>query len=372
MSKLIKTIWLVSLGLMLVASLGVNAGQAETADINNLPSPLPEEYSSDGGQITTIYAPEEEAYALMDYWTLERRRAAKPMPLPTYIANASGGDNEEYLGDPGSTRGKWPNTNANWVAKFEYPQEWLAARGTLEQNSTAESDFVNYGTGEVFTSYLTNYYGVMWKYYPNKAIGRLYLNGGYCTASVISPTVIVTAAHCVYDTDTQSWIGGWTFVPADRNGAAPYGTFSWSSARILTAWKGTADTIYDVAVIKLKPNSAGRDVSYYVGYLGRSWNWGYTQNLFAVGYPGNLNSGRYTYTCAAESFRADTDVLGMGCDMTFGSSGGPWMRKYAPNRGGALNLVFSVVHGGDPSVQTFYGVRFTSNNIVPLCNNFCN
>jgi hypothetical protein len=41
------------------------------------------------------------------------------------------------------------------------------------------------------------------------AIGKLFLNGGYCSASVISGNnIIVTAAHCCWDRTKNNWIGG--------------------------------------------------------------------------------------------------------------------------------------------------------------------
>src|SRR5579863_3178054 len=56
------------------------------------------------------------------------------------------------------------------------------------------------------------------------AIGKLFLNGGYCSASVISgKNIIVTAAHCCWDRTKNNWIGGWSFAPAYNNGNAPYG-----------------------------------------------------------------------------------------------------------------------------------------------------
>ena len=78
--------------------------------------------------------------------------------------------------------------------------------------------------------------------------------------------------------------------------------------------------------------------------------------------------------CAAESFSPSAacggnTVLNMGCNMTGGSSGGPWVNGY---RGG--NWVNSVVSGYDNASctgtfgQTFNGPRFTSTNIVALCN----
>ncbi len=181
-----------------------------------------------------------------------------------------------------------------------------------------------------------NFFAQMRTDFPYSAIGKLYITGeGYCTASVISPNnIIVTAAHCVYDTVANKWFTGWIFVPADNNGAAPYGAFPWVSARILTAWKNASGAVrrYDIALITMDKNSNGDSLSSSVGWLGRSWNFSYIQHMHAFGYPSNIDS-RYTRACAAESFSGGTDVLGMGCDMTYGSSGGPWIRVFTPYQG---------------------------------------
>jgi hypothetical protein len=55
--------------------------------------------------------------------------------------------------------------------------------------------------------------------------------------------------------------------------------------------------------------------------------------------------------------------------MTYGSSGGPWIRDYRTG-----NHVDSVVHGCVSQSctgtfgKTFNGASFTTNNIVTLCN----
>src|SRR5215472_1412128 len=68
------------------------------------------------------------------------------------------------------------------------------------------------------------------------AIGKLFLNGGFCSASVISgKNIIVTAAHCCWDRTKNTWIGGWSFAPAYNNGNAPYGVFNWAQARVLNS-----------------------------------------------------------------------------------------------------------------------------------------
>jgi len=368
MSAKFKTLVIViTLVLLGAVTLGAYAQQAETIELGALPSSSPIETLSSDGETVSIKAPPGEAEYLMDYWTLERRRAAKPLAFQPDFAEDLETSAVELVGEPGFAEGKSPRAKSNAVAKTQFPEAWDAPRGVLEPD--LESDYGiggDYGTMNVFTSYLTNYYSSMWKIYPYKSVGKLYITGGgYCSASVISTMTIVTAAHCVYDTARNTWLKGWTFVPADRNGNAPYGSYAWSRATVLTNWMGAGGRRHDVAVIRLRNNSSGRKVSYYTGWLGRSWNYSYTQNLHAQGYPSNLRSGKFTYTCTAETFKKSYDVLGMGCNMTFGSSGGPWIRKFAPYKGGYVN---SVVSGGTPGINTFYGARFTSRNIVVVCN----
>lgn len=206
------------------------------------------------------------------------------------------------------------------------------------------------------------------------AIGKLFTNSGTCSASVISGNnIIVTAAHCCWDRSKKGWIGGWSFTPAYNNGNAPYGTFNWAQARVLNSWINNGDIASDVCLIALQNDSAGHGVTYYTGWLGRSWNYGSALSQHALGYPGNIGSGNTLQLCTSESFSPSsscggTGVLNTGCSMTYGSSGGPWIRDY---RSG--NHVDSVVHGYDSTSctgtfgQTFDGARFTSNNIVTLC-----
>jgi len=207
------------------------------------------------------------------------------------------------------------------------------------------------------------------------SIGKLFTNSGTCSASVISGNnIIVTAAHCCWDRSKKNWIGGWSFSPAYNNGNAPYGTFAWSGARVPNSWINNGDVASDVCLISLQNDSAGHSVTYYTGWLGRSWNYGSALSQHALGYPGNIGGGNTLQLCASESFSPSAScggagVLNTGCSMTYGSSGGPWIRDYRTG-----NHVDSVVHGYDSSSctgtfgQTFNGARFTTNNIVTLCN----
>jgi V8-like Glu-specific endopeptidase len=323
------------------------------------------------GQTVTITASPQQQAAALETWTLEARAAAKPMPFPSVSLDANLPVIEEAEENGAAVSiapGGAPHPRADRVARRQYRKEWRENGSELEIQEALAAPF---GTAAIFTSYRGNKFAKMWKQYPYVAVGKLYITGGgYCSASVISPNnIIVTAAHCVWDVAGGGFYPGWTFVPAERNFNAPYGTFPWASATVLTAWTTTGATQYDIAVIALGNNTAGNPVTFYTGWLGRSWDWPYVQHHHAIGYPSNLPKGtKQTYICAAESFSGGTDVLSMGCDMTFGSSGGPWIRHFAPYTVGAVNFVNSVVSGGVPGSDTFSGARFTSGNIVVLCN----
>lgn len=338
----------------------------------------PSSAPSQTAQTISITASPADQAAALKYWSLEARRTAKPMAFPSASLETLPRQlsPEEPSGQPGSAPARLPDPQAAAVARSEFPEAWAAIPNGSQTPLGPSAPAGTYG---VYTSFLANYYDQLRWGMPYNTVGKLYIQGGgYCTASVISPkNIIVTAAHCVFNTEIghNHWEAGWTFVPADRDGNAPYGSFPWSSARILNNWKtaatSTAGRRYDVAVITLGNNSAGNSVTYYTGNMGRAWNQGYGQELFAFGYPSNLTNGtKYTFICAAESKYKLTDVMGMGCNMQWGSSGGPWIKKFAPYTYGSVNQVNSVVSGGYSDStwgNTFYGARFSSSNIVPLC-----
>jgi V8-like Glu-specific endopeptidase len=208
----------------------------------------------------------------------------------------------------------------------------------------------------------------------NAAIGKLFTSSGTCSASVVSgKNIIVTAAHCCWNRTNNSWIGGWSFAPGYNNGKAPYGVFNWADARVPNSWINNGDIPSDVCLIRLQNDSAGHPVTYYTGWLGRSWNYPPSQPMRALGYPGNIGGANNLESCSAQSSAQPGNcgggVLNMACNMTYGSSGGPWIRDY-----GSGNHVDSTVHGyinqqctGNFG-QVFNGPQFTSSNIVALCN----
>lgn len=289
-------------------------------------------------------------------WTEAERAKAEPMEWIAEDAPAEA--QAPTQGTPGTMEGQPANPAALAEAQQLYPSAWESLAGE-------EPDSM--GTPGIFTRYPHNYYTSMWTAYPNATIGKLYFtnaSGGssYCTASVISPTVIVTAAHCLY---SGGWSSNVVFVPADRFGAAPYGSFTANNFWVMGSWITTGTRNWDVGVVRLNPDAAGRNVSYYTGWLGYAWNYSYVLSLHTIGYASNLST-QYTHLCAAESYYGgSTDVIDMGCDMTYGSSGGPWIMNWGPFSAGYVDAVVS--GPGTVFGTTIRGPRFSSANIIPLC-----
>ena len=168
------------------------------------------------------------------------------------------------------------------------------------------------------------------------------------------------------------------FVPAERDGVAPYGEWTWDQVFFPTDWVNarysSAGMKNDMAVISFPfTDGGGMTVSDYVGWLGRVYNLDAKQELHAIGYPiqtTNPVSGElYSFTCAAEAFQKGSDVLGLGCDMQ-SADGSPWIYKFTPYFYSVGNYVNAVTSGGIYGKtwgNTLYGPKFRSYNIEALC-----
>ncbi|CAN7499246.1 trypsin-like serine protease [Trinickia sp. LjRoot230] len=237
-------------------------------------------------------------------------------------------------------------------------------------------------------------------YYAFRPTGKLFFNIGtatyVCSASLLKPGVVVTAAHCVANFGRQQFYSNWVFVPAYSNGSAPYGVWPTASAAVLSAYYTGSDPCAvsgvvcqdDVAVLILNPQS-GVYAGNRTGWYGYGWN-GYGFNGSAqalinqLGYPVALDSGALmerndSQGYGAPSFSNNTII---GSLMTGGSSGGPWHVNLgvAPILAGtsfgnaaARNTVVGVTSWGytDTTVKQQGASPFTSANVVPLVNYAC-
>jgi len=211
--------------------------------------------------------------------------------------------------------------------------------------------------------------------YPYRTVGKLTFSAGYCTASLIRRSVIVTAAHCIQNFGSgANLFSGFQFRPghfgavgATAAQIAPYGTWNWIRLVRPASWANGTDVgtgaarDNDLAVIALGRNAAGQFVGDLVGYMGYGWN-NYsfvtsskTGNLHTaavstLGYPFLMDGGRIMQRTDGPTY---TTVLGgagqlwQGSNFTGGSSGGPWVVNF---RSRAAVLAGGAVNGSAPTI----------------------
>ncbi|WP_230953253.1 trypsin-like serine peptidase [Burkholderia stagnalis] len=373
MSKLINKIAVAALGSLLAT--GALAQQIRTH-----------------GAVTQITLPERALQvAAIDF------KNAKPMPLPRPItAPASMLDSLMYnarpaLGVPGFAQGGAGDGKQRPVQ--------LVAPIDLSQTGVQPQEF---GTSnQPYTTSQANAYGNNTQYYyPFRAAGKLFFNIGsatyLCSASLIKPGVVVTAAHCVANFGQRQFYSNWVFVPAYSNGSAPYGTWYGASATVMTSYYDGSDPCAvagvicqdDIAVIVLSPQG-GSYAGNSAGWYGYGWN-GYSYNpsgfalIDQLGYPVALDSGVYMERNESQGFvsASNSNNTIIGSLMTGGSSGGPWLVNLGmpPALSGtgfgnaaSHNVVVGVTSWGytDTTVKQQGASPFTSGNIVTLVNTVC-
>lgn len=185
---------------------------------------------------------------------------------------------------------------------------------------------------------------------PWRSAGLLLFNepgGTYqCSASLIRPGLVVTAAHCVYPFGANSptaWYTNHHFYPAVYDNTAPYGSYTASNITIATAYYNGTDTCTtrgvvcndDIAIITLNANEGSS-----IGWYGYGWN-GYSYvssfggaslaSITQLGYPVAFDGGRQQErTDGVGSYYAPGSLKNtlLGSAQTGGSSGGPWMVNF--------------------------------------------
>lgn len=242
--------------------------------------------------------------------------------------------------------------------------------------------------------------------FPYRAIGKLTFSVGYCSASLIRRSVIVTAAHCIQSFGSGTSIfGGWQFTPGHYGPAGatlaqirPYGTWNWKTLVRPASWANGTDIgsgaarDNDLAVIALAKNISGQFVGDLVGYLGYGWNnpsfvsSSKTGNLrvaamSTLGYPALMDFGKIMQRADGPSYLTTIGGAGQiwqGNNFTGGSSGGPWIVNFVSANpalsGGAVigtaagRWIIGVTSWGSPdpnAIKDNYSSQFRQNTRYP-------
>jgi V8-like Glu-specific endopeptidase len=170
-------------------------------------------------------------------------------------------------------------------------------------------------------------------------------------------SVVSTAAHCVHGGGKgESFATDWIFVPAYENGAAPYGRWVAQSFSVPKQWVEDSDYSYDTGFVKVGMLNA-QTLAQSVGASAIAFNMARGLHYEAFGYPAAPPfDGKTLESCAGTAspdpfFQFDSQ--GIPCDMTGGSSGGPWFLS-----SGAQNSVNSYRYADTPGrlFGPYYGV----------------
>ncbi len=335
------------------------------------------------GGVTTA-SPVQRGFAAVDFANAK----AMPLPRPAAAPNLAGLASAPAVafGAAGVSAGGQGNGIQSLV-KLPVPK-FSSGAGVIPQQ---------FGTADIpFTTSRVNALGDNTQFFfPFRAAGKLFFNipgsGTFvCSASLIKPGLIVTAAHCAAEFGARRFYSSWQFVPAYSNGTAPYGVYAGVQATVLTSYLDGTDPCAtrgivcqdDVAVIRLNRTS---DLfpGQRVGWLGYGWNgFGFTvgRTLIAqLGYPVALDGGGLMERTDSQgqTFPGMSNNTVWGSLQTGGSSGGPEVVNLGipPVLSGIgfgaapqANIVVGATSWGfvSPAIKAQGASPFTSGNIVPI------
>jgi len=265
-----------------------------------------------------------------EYWTEERRAAAKPVPLPKVPPGTAPAATEpEKRGETGHTQ--------HGHGEEKNPETHVEPRGLGGQAVAAPLN------------------------YPYRTCGKLFFTQGGSgfagSAAMITPNILLTAGHCVYS-------GGWStnvaFYPSYGKRASNDRAykFNYNYVAAWTAWTQHGNRAFDYGMVWF--DSAPGNI---IGWLGTLWNAPTAGRTWdAVGYPATPNppfNGNVMDECVGSVASSSTSgTIGLTNDnMEHGSSGGPWITAWNETaRTHANGLQSFHIHDGD---TTEYGPYFT-------------
>ncbi|MBO0783561.1 MAG: hypothetical protein J2P37_32515 [Ktedonobacteraceae bacterium] len=172
---------------------------------------------------------------------------------------------------------------------------------------------------------------------PLSTVGKVFFTNAsgqnmVCSGTAVessNKSVVDTAGHCLF------WNGDWVnnviFCPLYDNGNTPYGCWAAQSLEVPNDWieAGPNDLHHDFGMAIVSPNNHGL-LTDVVGGAGWAYNQPTDRAFYAYGYPAAYPfDGQTRQSCedARGTFweqHAGGTVVSIPCNMTGGSSGGPW------------------------------------------------
>jgi len=195
--------------------------------------------------------------------------------------------------------------------------------------------------------------------YP-KEHGKVFFSDGgsnwVCSGTAVTGatrSIVWTAGHCSWSDSGTGPVTNFMFVPAYKDGAAPFGRFASTDIYSSSGWKASGEFGVDVGAARVATNETGQTLAQAVGGRAIAFNQPRNINYHVIGYPaaGKFN-GQRMRICDTSWLRDDLsttpDAIGVSCDMTGGSSGGGWLND-------ANVLVSNVSYGYSSLKNVLFG-----------------
>jgi V8-like Glu-specific endopeptidase len=283
-------------------------------------------------------------------WTAERFAAAQPMPLEEVDRGGVDGIPEasSWLADESAkgfaAEGRAPIAGVRGDAAnrlFEPADRELAqvndeSLGPIHEPANGNAN--NYFTSARLVPTSAD------RSYPYSTVGKLFFhipNKGdfYCSATVIRARILATAGQCVHSgTASPGFYSDFRFVPAYRDGVAPFDTWDWEYVVVHNTWTGGNGKLpnsADYALIELEDrviNGATRKIGDVVGYLGYIIQRLRPNHAHLLGYASNFDGGEKLHQVTAQALRAaNPNNVEYGSDMRAGAGGGPLIQDFGDN-----------------------------------------
>ncbi|MEI5136373.1 trypsin-like serine protease [Streptomyces libani] len=177
----------------------------------------------------------------------------------------------------------------------------------------------------------------------------------FCTASVVqSPgrNMLITAAHCAFDSDGKTPVNDLVFAPDYRDGDEPTGLWKVKKVILNDRWAKSNDEDLDVAFLVLDKKK-GKEIQDVLGGNTLGIDRGYDNEVKITGYPTSRDT---PISCQNRTTKFSDTQLRIRCtDFEGGTSGSPWLADYDPksHTGTVIGVLGGHKGGGDEDDVSF-------------------
>ena len=200
-----------------------------------------------------------------------------------------------------------------------------------------------------------------------------------CSGSTVNSAgrdSVITAGHCVYgslggEVPGEGWHTNWIFVPDYDNGYAPYGVWTARQLWIPTNYYNNQDEGDDIGGAVINTNVYGQHIVNVVGGQGMAWNYPNNEFVYDFGYPAGapFNGATLQYCTGSEfNWTGISSTMGLPCNFTGGSSGGPWLMSF----NGEFGYINGVNDFGYSTLPGYIFAAYFGNNAGSLYNAMAN